>query len=154
MQTFLPYERFHETAAVLDYRRLGKQRVEAKQIYETLVRGRGGWVNHPAVQMWRGCLEALALYGLIVCEEWVRRGYRDTLTPWFMDRYKGEPKAYPAVIGWEPYHTAHKSNLIRKDAVFYGPLWPDVPDDLPYLWGRPKRGPQGGRPVSKITVVS
>jgi hypothetical protein len=37
MQTFLPYEDFTLSAQVLDYRRLGKQRVEALQIYNVLV---------------------------------------------------------------------------------------------------------------------
>jgi hypothetical protein len=32
MQTFLPYPSFEETAKILDYKRLGKQRVEAYQI--------------------------------------------------------------------------------------------------------------------------
>lgn len=34
MQTFLPYANFEASAKVLDYKRLGKQRVEAKQILE------------------------------------------------------------------------------------------------------------------------
>ena len=32
MQTFLPYDNFEESASVLDWKRLGKQRVEAMQI--------------------------------------------------------------------------------------------------------------------------
>lgn len=36
MQTFLPFAEFKETACILDYRRLGKQRVEAKQIIQTI----------------------------------------------------------------------------------------------------------------------
>ena len=36
MQTFLPYESFEDTAKVLDYRRLGKQRVEGMQIINTI----------------------------------------------------------------------------------------------------------------------
>ncbi len=50
MQTFLPYVNFHSTARTLDYRRLGKQRVEALQIHN-IVSGKrttGGWINHPA----------------------------------------------------------------------------------------------------------
>lgn len=39
MQTFLPYSDFKKTAKCLDYKRLGKQRVEAWQIYETLLKG-------------------------------------------------------------------------------------------------------------------
>jgi alpha-tubulin suppressor-like RCC1 family protein len=29
---------------------------------------------------------------------------------------------------------SHRSNLIRKMPEHYGPIWPDVPDDLPYYW--------------------
>lgn len=29
---------------------------------------------------------------------------------------------------------SHRSNLIRKDPNHYRPLWPDVPDNLPYIW--------------------
>ena len=36
MQTFLPYPSFDASAKVLDYRRLGKQRVEAYQILNTI----------------------------------------------------------------------------------------------------------------------
>ena len=39
MQTFLPYSDFIKSAKCLDYRRLGKQRVEAWQIYNTLKKG-------------------------------------------------------------------------------------------------------------------
>ena len=37
MQTFLPYPDFVKSALVLDYRRLGKQRVEARQILDIIV---------------------------------------------------------------------------------------------------------------------
>ena len=36
MQTFLPYKSFTKSAQVLDYKRLGKQRVEAMQIFNAL----------------------------------------------------------------------------------------------------------------------
>ena len=55
MQTFLPYESFEETAKCLDYRRLGKQRIEAYQIIDLLEQENAGidisflpWGNHPA----------------------------------------------------------------------------------------------------------
>ena len=31
-------------------------------------------------------------------------------------------------------HRSHQSSLVRKDATHYGPLFPEVPDDLPYVW--------------------
>ena len=49
MQTFLPYKSFKQSLQSLDYRRLGKQRVEAFQILNVLL-GRTetkGWsLNH------------------------------------------------------------------------------------------------------------
>lgn len=54
MQTFLPVANFCESAKYLDKARLGKQRVEAMQILSTLSGASRGWINHPAVRMWRG----------------------------------------------------------------------------------------------------
>ena len=83
MQTFLPYPSFRKSASVLDYRRLGKQRVEAKQIYDILTADwrnpKKGWANHPAVLMWKGYEEELKLYRVIMIEEWIRRGYKNTM---------------------------------------------------------------------------
>lgn len=59
MMTFLPHEDFEKSAQSLDYRRLGKQRVEAMQIYNCLLKPTR-WKNHPAVLMWSGYEDALA----------------------------------------------------------------------------------------------
>jgi len=85
MQTFLPYSDFTKTAQCLDYRRLGKQRVEAKQIVLTIRNNANAWHNHPAVLQWKGkgYLYWLAQYGVCICLEWIRRGYRDSLLPFF-----------------------------------------------------------------------
>ena len=64
MQTFLPHESFKKSLKVLDWRRLGKQRVEAHQVLNVLL-GRTetkGWVNHPITRMWDGYEPALQLY--------------------------------------------------------------------------------------------
>ena len=52
MQTFLPYADFKKSAQCLDYKRLGKQRVEAFQVYKIVSgqRTTGGWINHPIVK--------------------------------------------------------------------------------------------------------
>ena len=83
MQTFLPYPSFTETALCLDYRRLSKQRIEAKQIYLALTTENYGWQNHPAVKMWQGYEQALLCYGRIICMEWRRRGYNDQQLEFF-----------------------------------------------------------------------
>jgi hypothetical protein len=69
VQTFLPYEDFVATAAVLDDRRLGRQRVETYQILRALTWTSYGWKNHPAVKMWREFVPALVRYGLDVCDD-------------------------------------------------------------------------------------
>ena len=51
MQTFLPYPDFTASAAALDPRRLGKQRVEALQVLRGLTVAGYGWRHHPAVRM-------------------------------------------------------------------------------------------------------
>lgn len=66
MQTFLPYADFSGSAAALDPRRLGKQRVEAIQVLRGLTVPGYGWRHHPAVRMWAGYEEALVRYGLDV----------------------------------------------------------------------------------------
>lgn len=129
MQTFLPYKDFDRSAKALDWRRLGKQRVEAMQILRAL-RGQSiGWANHPAVRMWRGHERALKAYHNAVIREWVRRGYRNSM------RFECVRP------GWAPppwlddeFCAAHRSNLLRKDPEHYGRLGWTEPDDLPYRW--------------------
>lgn len=78
MQTFLPYPDFKKSLQALDYRRLGKQRVEAYQIIRAIKYG-SGWQHHPAVTMWRGHINALKLYYNLSLDEWVGRGYRNNM---------------------------------------------------------------------------
>jgi len=130
MQTFLPYPDFEKSLRALDYRRLGKQRVEAYQILRAIRMG-GGWRNHPATNMWRGHVNALKLYHNLCIAEWVRRGYRNR-----MNKMKiTGPVSYPPWFGREDFHAAHRSNLLRKDPEFYGRYGWSEPPDLPYLWG-------------------
>lgn len=146
MQTFLPYASFADSAGSLDYRRLGKQRVECKQILLAMGRDTGGWRNHPCTVMWRGYQPALCKYAIVICEEWIKRGYKDTLLPFFigmLDTYEedGYPvNDIPPWLGYEPFHASHRGNLIRKDHNHYRTLgWTDSAD-LPYLWYCPNTG--------------
>ena len=136
MQTFLPYPSFAQSAACLDWRRLGCQRKEAQQIILALENPSYGWQNHPAVKMWRGYERSLALYGVTVCGEWRNRGYNDNLLTFFLDKYlDGERREdiYPEWIGNEAFHRSHRANLLRKDPVWYGKYWTeDI--TLPYIW--------------------
>ncbi|MFI6039480.1 MSMEG_6728 family protein [Streptomyces sp. NPDC051315] len=148
MQTFLPYPGFTASAAALDPRRLGKQRVEALQVLRGLTVVGYGWRHHPAVRMWAGYEEALVRYGLDVCAVWTAAGRADTcaasLVAGFGARGGGagvrtqeqlaEDGELPPWLGDPAFHRSHRSALVRKDPAFYAPLFPDVPDDLPYVW--------------------
>lgn len=144
MQTFLPYEDFRASARVLDRQRLGKQRVEAKQILQALERPGepSGWGRHPAARMWRGYETALAQYGAIVTLTWRARGYKDTVLPFFLERlprFHGrvsdrlEDGLYPPWLGCPDFHRAHRSALLRKYPAHYANYWLEDPD-LPYIW--------------------
>jgi hypothetical protein len=148
MQTFLPYADFAETARVLDPRRLGKQRVEALQVLRALTVPGYGWRHHPVVRMWRGYEEALTRYGLEICRQWCALGHRDTCAATLTVEYQeakhtdiprdqavlARAGALPPWLGDPEVHRSHQSALVRKDPAYYRPLFPDVSDDLPYVW--------------------
>jgi hypothetical protein len=135
MQTFLPYDDFDESARVLDYRRLGKQRVETMQIMKALRGETKGWVNHPATKMWRGYEGALCEYGATMCHFWIALGYNDTTLPYFLHAgLEHTDITKPPWFGNEEFHISHRSNLLRKAPEHYRQFWPDVPDDIPYVW--------------------
>jgi hypothetical protein len=150
MQTFLPYPDFAASAAVLDDRRLGKQRVEALQVLRALTRVTYGWKRHPAVRMWSGHPEAVAAYGLAVCDEWVGRGWADTCAATIgadlaaagcpPPRPQAELAAcdrLPPWLGDERVHSSHRAALVRKDPDFYGAVFPDTDPEQPYYWPTP-----------------
>lgn len=144
MQTFLPYPDFAATAAVLDPRRLGKQRVEALQVLRALFVPGYGWRHHSVVKMWAGYQEALVCYGLEICAAWRVTGRADTVAATLREQHARPVRGQqalaaagelPAWLGWEPLHRSHRSALLRKDPAYYRPRFgPDVPADLPYQW--------------------
>jgi hypothetical protein len=40
----------------------------------------------------------------------------------------------PLWLGNQDFHNSHRSNLSRKDPVYYAQFNWDVPDNLPYIW--------------------
>lgn len=90
MQVFRPYIDWRRSAEVLDDKRLGKQRVECKQILNVILRrlnlindGRRGWLNHPVVLMYfnngRPYFRDLEGFFYACVEEWRRRGFRSSI---------------------------------------------------------------------------
>lgn len=129
MQTFLPYPNMLQSLKVLDYKRLGKQRVEAKQILNALKYG-GGWANHPAVRMWRGYELALVDYHNTALSVWQGRGYKNNMP--YIPNTNRSPM--PPWFGREDFHLSHQSNLLRKDFEYYSKFFPGVVSTLPYVW--------------------
>jgi len=130
MQTFVPCYTFKDCARALDYRRLGKQRVECKQILNALNGTSKGWVNHPATRMWRGYEEALKQYMREVILEWISRGYKNN-----MEIPEESPYDYPSWWGLEKVHASHRSALLEKDFEYYYSQhgWEDPPE-INYTW--------------------
>jgi hypothetical protein len=132
VQTFLPYKDFKKSLECLDYRRLGKQRVEAKQILNALKPdSKSRWRNHTAVKMWRGYENELICYHNLAILTWIGRGYNNNMPlltvpesfsfetpPWITDEFCA----------------AHRSNLLRKNFEWYSQFGWNEPDNLPYIW--------------------
>jgi len=136
MQTFLPFPCFKSSAKALDYKRLGKQRVEARQILNLLEArtNKKGFRNHPAVKMWKGYEMALRHYLNCCIDEWVLRGYKNTMEKEIIE-CNIKNITYPPWFGSKSFHASHRSNLLRKDYAFYKKYGWQEPTDLPYVWG-------------------
>jgi len=148
MQTFLPYPDFERSAQVLDYRRLGKQRVEGLQILGAIhnisvrypnikTNGTVGWKNHPATNMWRGYEKALVHYVKTCCLEWIGRGYKDTrleaLNYFFPNLLIGS-YGLPDWFGLEKFHSSHRAALLAKNFQYYKQFgWTENPE-INYMW--------------------
>lgn len=160
MQTFLPCPDFAESARLLDQRRLGKQRVETIQVLRALTVPGYGWRHHPAATMWAGYEEGLVRYGLDICEMWCELGRADTCATTLrvdltaatgLEQVRTQAELadageLPPWLGDPAFHRSHQAALVKKDPAHYRPLFPDVPDDLPYVWpasDRARRVPVG-----------
>jgi hypothetical protein len=99
------------------------------------------------VLMWKGFEEALGRYAFTVCDVWLERGFGDTCAATIATDLRAadvtdvrsqsalaEAGALPPWLGDPAFHLSHQSALVRKDPVHYRPLFPDVSDDLDYVW--------------------
>jgi len=146
VQTFLLYPGIcgiEQTAMVLDRQRLGKQRVEAKQILMANTGMSTAYKNHPACKMWRGCDDGLAYYGIAMCDEWIARGYKDTTREFFVDflNAQNSNKAFfPMWIFREDFVNVHRGVLMHKNPTHYNKVFPGlvpiapVGKSYPYIW--------------------
>lgn len=110
MQIFLPFSSISKSVKSLDYRRLGKQRVEALQVYTAIHNRNYGWQNHPIVNMYRNYPDFIAHYHNMCISEWILRGYHNN-----MDLIKYNKKyEVPKWIGDEKFHKSHRLMLLKK----------------------------------------
>jgi hypothetical protein len=156
MQTFIPIAttNFSDIAKTLDNKRLNKQALEGWQILMTLVelnpngdhRTPKGWVNHPAVKMWRGYETALLHYIIAMCDEWRSRGYhttiddkaRTTFATAVLNGKVSTTLVYPPCIV-EEVATTHRQALLSKYYEWYSQFqWAEDTGTAPltyeYLW--------------------
>lgn len=136
VNTFLPHPDYVKSAKDLDNKRLGKQRVEAYQILKANLGLTQGWKNHPAAIMWRGYEGALCQYAIAICDEWILRGFKDSIksqVTQIMESLPEETFEKPWWLGIPELHESHQSNLRRKDPVHYTY---GITDDLSYKWPR------------------
>lgn len=143
MQTFLPYNNFAASARVLDRQRLGKQRVECLQILRALLGESKGWVNHPAVKMWKGYEYSLWSYATAVCQEWRARGYNDTCLQKIDElctkhNVDSLSQIAPPWLGSESFHSSHRAALLAKNFKWYSQFgWKETPE-INYVWPEAK----------------
>lgn len=146
MITWLPYPDFLESIGALEMSDLNHQRADVIKILDVIHQNGSrwsGWVDHPAVSMWRGHEVTLCEYGLLCCEETSARGATN-------GNHKGKIEIHmdwatsgrytlekPSWFGEPTFHIAHQSNLIRRNPPAYGVKFSGVPMDLPYVWPTP-----------------
>lgn len=150
VNTFIISEYLPDTFTILDNKRLGKQRLEAKQIINILEKIDNGedvlkigFASHPATKMWIGYTDALKIYYNLCVTAWINRGFKNTM-PLYQINHNVN---YPKFLSFLPLINSHKAALIRKDPIFYkhlktediepymklGYLWPNTSNDDMYI---------------------
>jgi hypothetical protein len=99
-----------------------------------------GFSTHPIVEMWFGYEDALKEYINAHIQEWIKRGYKNT-----MKIYGVKAKRYPHWVYWEHFHDNHRGALIAKEIDRDEKIWYQEKDDfvksskfLDYIWVKNK----------------
>jgi hypothetical protein len=80
--------------------------------------------------MWRNNVPALKKYLNCAIEEWVERGFKNTMDFEDID----EEVEMPEWFGNEKFHSSHRANLLKKEPEFYSQYrWSEDPSN-PYVW--------------------
>lgn len=97
------------------------------------------WFNHPCTKMWKGYESCLVLYYNVCINEWIYRGFKNTLLliahsiP-IEHKYWAQFVKWPKWFGNKDFHDSHKSNLLRKMPEHYSKFGWQVSNNLPYIW--------------------
>lgn len=161
MQTFIPLatDDYQAMAKTLDNKRLNKQALEGWQILMTLLeldpqgdyRKPRGWVNHPAVRMWRGHESSLFMYVIEMVNEWQSRGFNSTIGVKALQTMQvayenALTEVEPTPPSWmvnleqlEAMASTHRKALLVKDYSWYSQFnWPEdtgvEPTEYEYIW--------------------
>lgn len=78
-----------------------------------------GWRAHPATRAWEGHADALARYTNACIDEWLARGFRNTMQRLPVSSEE-EGARMPWFFGFAPFHFSHRASLLRKDPAHYG----------------------------------
>lgn len=101
-------------AKELDNARLGKQRLEAKQIIDNLETvSTKGFSKHPATLMWEGYTPALKYYFNCIVDEWISRGMKNEMKKYALDG-KEEDIIFPWWFKNKQVQLSHVYSLYRK----------------------------------------
>jgi len=126
--TFVTSSNLKECTRVLDNKRLGKQRVEARQILDVVEGKSSKWGNHPMAAMWKGHANALKLYINAMIIEWKARGFKNT-----MAMYDVVDAEWPWWWEWKYLHLSHQCNLLRKNPAHYTPIFKLASEEQAFL---------------------
>ncbi|MCI4446974.1 MAG: pyrimidine dimer DNA glycosylase [Pyrobaculum sp.] len=128
MQVFRPYVDHGRSAAFLDDRRLGRQRVELKQVLLAILRRRGilrdgrrGWLNHPIVLMYDAgpYVDDLVRYFYAAVDEWTRRGFRNNISLDDVEPLLKQLAGAPGTPVTEDLAREYRRVLLLKEPCFY-----------------------------------
>lgn len=134
VNTFILTNSPKECAKLLDYKRLGKQRVEAYQIVNIIIGEQKGFSNHPIAHVWKDHVESLKYYTNCMIDEWINRGYKNTMVKYDLPDYTEDQ--LPWWYKNKQLQYCNMASLARKDPKFYSGVFtfPSEYEHHGYIW--------------------
>lgn len=146
MITWLPFIDYKETAKVLTSYDLEQQQKEVITILDNLFQLDNKFIDQPVIKMWEGHEVQLCNYGLMICDEYSARGFKDlSIERMLIHLHNAAEGLFTMEVpGWmgdersEMLTLSHQSNLIRRNPMHYSKYFKNVPNDLPFYWPKSK----------------